>query len=535
VSIQFDEEFDFVVVGSGAGALTGAITAAAQGLRVCLLEKTEFYGGTTAYSGGGVFIPNNPVILRNGVPDSDELGRDYLRQAIAGRSSETLQDAYMRVGPGMVAWLEERGYALFRWSMAFPDYHADYPSGMAMGRTMGPVPVEDVGSLSEVVRRIRQPLSRGQGGHPRPADPDRLIGGQALVARLLSACDLAGVALRLESPLEQLVQDESGAVVGVQYRHRGVARTVAAGRGVLLAAGGFERNEQFRRQYQPVGAAWSVSSPGNTGDAIRAGMRAGAAVDLMDDSWWTPSFVYPDNTTAFCLIERTLPGAIIVDATGERYANESLPYNQFGHAMLEFGRPDDPHTPSYLVFDQTYLDRYPMFGLPARTPVPQAWLDSRVMHRADSIEELGESLGLPTGVLAKTVARTNEFAARGKDEDFDRGEADFDRNLMGIFLHGGGLPMPDGPNPCLQPILQAPFYAAVIYPGDLGTKGGLLCDDRARVLREDGSAINGLYATGNSMASMMGNDYPGPGSTLGPAMVFAHIAALDVAGVCAEQ
>jgi len=253
----FDEEFDVVVVGSGAGALTGALAAATAGPRVALFEKTEFFGGTTAYSGGGIFIPNNPVILRAGVPDTEELGRGYLRRSIAGRTPEPLQDAYLRSGPEMVAWLEEQGYASFRWSSAFPDYHTDFPEGMAMGRTMGQTPVvgDDVAALGDRVRQIRPPLPRGQGGHPRAADPNLLLGGQALLARLLSACDRAGVDLRLETGMDDLVLDGSGAVTGVRVSRRGAARTVRARRGVLLAAGGFERGDEFRRRYQPVGAA----------------------------------------------------------------------------------------------------------------------------------------------------------------------------------------------------------------------------------------------------------------------------------------
>lgn len=524
MSETFDEQFDLVVVGSGAGALTGAITGATSGLRVCVIEKTEFFGGTTAYSGGGVFIPNNPVILREGVPDSDALGREYLRRSIAGRSPEALQDAYISTGPPLIAWLEEHEFALFRWTKGFPDYHTDFAEGMPLGRTMGPVPIDDVSELSDRLRQIRPPLPRGQGGLPRVHNPAFLSGGQALVARLLSACDRAGVDLRLETPMEDLELDGDGAVTGVRVSHRGTPRTIGARRGVLLAAGGFERNEAMRRKYQLVGAGWSVSSPGNTGEVIEAGIRAGAAVDLMDDAWWTPSFVYPDGTTAFVLIERALPGGMIVDASGERYANESLPYNQFGHAMLEFGRPDEPHIPSYFVFDQTYLDRYPLFGVRPGEPIPQGWYDAGVVRRADSIESLGDSLGLPTGVLAKSVARYNAFAETGRDEDFARGESEFDRNLMRVFV-SAGLPEHDGPNPCLAPVAAPPFYAAVIYPGDLGTKGGLVCDEHAQVLKVDGGAIKGLYATGNTMASVMGNDYPGPGSTIGPAMVFAHIAA----------
>lgn len=525
--MSVDEMFDVVVVGSGAGALTGAVTAASQGLSVCVLEKTESFGGTTAYSGGGVFIPNNPVILRAGVPDTEELGRAYLRRSIAGRMPESLQAAYVAAGPTMIGWLEEHGYARFRWSDGFPDYHTDDPNGMAMGRTMTPLPVEDrAGEVGAIADSIRPALVRGQGGLPRVDDPTRLTGGRALLGRLLAGCEALGVELRLDAGMTDLVLSEDGVVVGVSVG----SATIGARRGVLLAAGGFERDATMRQAHQPVGAAWTLGAPGNTGEVIRAGAAAGAALDLLDDAWWTPSFVYPDGSTAFVLIERALPGGVIVDASGERYANESLPYNQFGHAMLEFGKDAPAHIPSYLIVDSRFLARYPFFGLAAGEGIPDEWLEAGVVRSAPTVEELGDALGLPAGALAKTIDRFNEAARTGVDTDFARGDLDFDRGLLDFFVRAGGLPAPEGPNPCLAPVAEGPFFAATIYPGDLGTKGGLVCDDRARVLREDGSVIRGLYATGNTAASMMGNDYPGPGSTLGPAMVFAYLAALD----CAE-
>jgi 3-oxosteroid 1-dehydrogenase len=291
---------------------------------------------------------------------------------------------------------------------------------------------------------------------------------------------------------------------------------------VLLAAGGFERNAGLRQRYQrpPIGTDWTTGSAGNTGDAITAGETAGAALDLMDDAWWGPSIPLTGGPY-FCLAERSLPGCILVNGAGQRFVNESAPYVDAVHAMYDGHGTGTPHIPSWLIFDQRYRNSYVFAGLPPRRPLPRRWYAAGAVFRAPDLGGLAELIGLEPGPLAKTVARFNEFAEAGQDGDFGRGDSAYDRYY--------GDPR-RRPNPNLGPLAQPPFYAVKIVPGDLGTKGGLRTDERARVLRADGTVIPGLYAAGNASASVMGHSYAGAGATIGPAMTFGYIAALDLAG-----
>jgi 3-oxosteroid 1-dehydrogenase len=325
----------------------------------------------------------------------------------------------------------------------------------------------------------------------------------------------------LSAPFVDL-EVEDGRVTGVRVHRDDCLVTVRAKRGVVLAAGGFEHDEGMRREYQrsPIGTAWTVGAVENTGDAIRAGRRLGAGLALMDDAWWGPSVPLPRGPY-FLLAERTLPGCILVNAAGRRFVNEAAPYVDAVHAMYDAHSDDTPHIPSWLVFDQRYRDRYPFAARGPRQPFPDRWYRSGAVVRADTIGKLAAEIGVPEDALAATVKRFNAFAQRGRDDDFRRGDSAYDRYY--------GDPR-NRPNPCLGQLLKAPFYAARIVPGDLGTKGGMTTDTRARVLREDGSPIAGLYAAGNTAATVMGRTYAGPGATLGPAMTFGYVAALDLAG-----
>jgi 3-oxosteroid 1-dehydrogenase len=290
----------------------------------------------------------------------------------------------------------------------------------------------------------------------------------------------------------------------------------------VLAAGGFERNEQMRRRYQrqPIGTQWTTGAVGNTGDAITAGEAAGAALDLMDDAWWGPAIPLSGGPY-FCLAERSLPGCMLVNGAGQRFVNESAPYVDAVLAMYEGHCAGNPHIPSWLITDQRYRNSYVFAGLPPRKPLPRRWYRAGAVHRAPTIAELAGQVGIDPAALAKTVVRFNEFAQAGRDEDFHRGDSAYDRYY--------GDPR-RRPNPCLAPLEAPPFYAIKIVPGDLGTKGGLRTDERARVLRPDGTAIAGLYAAGNTSAAVMGRSYAGAGATIGPAMTFGYLAALDLAG-----
>jgi 3-oxosteroid 1-dehydrogenase len=295
---------------------------------------------------------------------------------------------------------------------------------------------------------------------------------------------------------------------------------IRARRGVLIATGGFERDEQMRRRYQrePTGAQWTTGAPGNTGDGIRAGADLGAATGLMDDAWWGPSIALPGGPY-FCLAERSLPGCVLVNGAGQRFVNESAPYVDAVHAMYDANTPEDPHIPAWLVFDQRYRDRYVFAGLPPRRPLPRRWYAAGSVVRADSLAGLAAAAGVDAEGLVKTVARFNEFAAAGRDEDFGRGDSAYDR------YYGD----PRLANPNLAPLARPPFYAVKIVPGDLGTKGGLRTDEMARVLREDGTVIEGLFAAGNASEAVMGHSYAGAGATIGPAMTFGYIAARTMA------
>jgi 3-oxosteroid 1-dehydrogenase len=293
----------------------------------------------------------------------------------------------------------------------------------------------------------------------------------------------------------------------------------------VLACGGFEHNAAMRQQYQraPIGSDWTVGAKANTGDGILAGERLGGALELMDDAWWGPSIPLTGGPW-FCLAERTLPGGIMVNDRGERFMNEALPYVEAVHRMYggEFGRGDGPgeNIPAWMIIDQRYRNRYVFAGVPPRRPFPGRWYKAGVIVRAADIAELAEKIGVPADSLVKTVDRFNGFAKSGKDADFGRGESGYDRYYGDPTVK---------PNPCLMPIEQGPFYAISMVPGDLGTKGGLRTDVHARVLRADGSVIDGLYAAGNVSSPVMGHTYAGPGATIGPAITFGYLAALHIA------
>jgi 3-oxosteroid 1-dehydrogenase len=348
----------------------------------------------------------------------------------------------------------------------------------------------------------------------------RMLGlGQALAAGLRAGLVQAGVPLWLDTALTGL-EVTDGRVTGVRATRDGEPVLIRARRGVLIAAGGFERNEEMRHQYQrePIETGWTTGAPSNTGDGIRAGLSLGAAVGLMDDAWWGPSIPLSGGPY-FCLSERNLPGCIMVNGAGQRFVNESAPYVDAVHAMYDGHTPENPHIPAWLVFDQRYRDRYVFAGLPPHRPLPRRWYAAGAVVKADDLAGLAAAAGVDGDGLVKTVARFNEFAAAGRDEDFSRGDSAYDR------YYGD----PRLPNPNLAALDRPPYYAVKVVPGDLGTKGGLVTDARARVLRPDGTAIDGLYAAGNASAAVMGRSYAGAGATIGPAMTFGYLAVRDMA------
>ncbi len=547
-----DDEFDVIVVGSGAAGMTAALVAAHHGLRTVVLEKTDRFGGSTARSGGGIWAPGNETLRRAGVKDTPEQARQYLDFVAGDCVPAPRRQALLEHGPAMLAFVRATCPVDFAWVPGYADYYPEAPGGLSGGRSVEPVPL-DGRVLGAELAHLNPPYLPAPKGvvitqadyrwlslgprHPRAVLATarmfgrmarvRLLGqatlsmGQALAAGLRAGLLSRQVPVWLGTPLTDLYL-EDGRVVGVRVTRDGQPVTLRSGRGVILAAGGFERNARMRQRYQrqPIGTEWTTGSAGNTGDAITAGAAAGAALDLMDDAWWGPSIPLSGGPY-FCLAERSLPGCILVNGAGQRFVNESAPYVDAVHAMYDGHSADCPHIPSWLIIDQRYRNRYVFAGLPPRRPLPRRWYRAGAVWRAPTIAGLAEQVDVDPAGLGKTVARFNEFAEAGRDEDFGRGGSAYDR------YYGDPRCLP---NPNLAPLAQAPFYAVKIVPGDLGTKGGLRTDERARVLREDGTPIPGLYAAGNTSAAVMGHSYAGAGATIGPAMTFGYIAALDLAG-----
>ena len=550
------EEFDLVVAGSGAAGMTAALTAAHRGATVVVLEKTGAFGGSTARSGGGIWAPGNAVLRRAGVADTPEEASAYLASVTGDDAPAELRRALLEHGPAMLDLILAVTPLRFAWVPGYADYYPEAPGGRASGRSIEPVPF-DGRLLGPELTRLNKPYLPVPDGvavtqadyrwlalgprHSRAVLAGariagrlarrRLLGqrmlslGQALAAGLRAGLVASRVPVWLDTPMTGLVITD-GRVTGVRVVRGGKPAVIRARRGVLIATGGFERNEQMRRRYQqaPIGADWTTGAAGNTGDGITAGQELGAATGLMDDAWWGPSIALPGGPY-FCLAERSLPGCVLVNGAGQRFVNESAPYVDAVHAMYAGNTAENPHIPAWLVFDQRYRDRYVFAGLPPGRPLPRRWYAAGAVFRAPDLPGLADAIGVDPGALAKTVTRFNEFARAGVDEEFRRGDSAYDRYYGDPRCR---------PNPNLAPLARAPFYAARIVPGDLGTKGGLRTDERARVLREDGSVIAGLYAAGNASAAVMGHSYAGAGATIGPAMTFGYIAALDLTSGSAD-
>jgi 3-oxosteroid 1-dehydrogenase len=539
-------EFDLVVVGSGAAGMTAALTAAHQGLRPVVIEKAGSFGGSTARSGGGIWVPGNQVLRRAGVADTAAAARDYLAH-VAPEVSARRREAFLERGPAMVDLVLAHSPVRLMLVPGYADYYPEAPGGLAAGRSLEPVPLNGRILGSEVANLARPYLPAPAGvvvtqadyrwlslgpRHPRAILASARVAGRALRARLLRQRVLglgqalaaglragliaADVPVWLDTPMTELLVS-GGRVTGVRVGgvHAGDG-PIEATRGVVLASGGFERNEEMRRLYQrePIGTEWTTGAPTNTGDGILAGSGAGGALDLMDDAWWGPAIPLTAGPY-FCLAERSLPGCVLVNSAGQRFVNESAPYVDTVHAMYDSGS-----IPAWLIFDQRYRDRYVFAGLPPRRPLPRRWYAAGAVFRAPTLAELASQINVDAEGLRKTVARFGEFAASGADADFGRGASAYDKYYGDPRVR---------PNPNLAALARPPFYAARIVPGDLGTKGGLVTDERARVLRADGSVIAGLYAAGNVSAAVMGHSYAGAGATIGPAMTFGYIAAMDLA------
>ncbi|MBB3044969.1 3-oxosteroid 1-dehydrogenase [Nocardioides soli] len=549
---ELAESVDVVVVGAGGAGMTAALAAKRRGLDTVLIEKSSYFGGSTARSGGGVWIPGNYALKAAGEDDDLANSKRYLDSIVGDAVSKVRRDTYVDRGAEVMDFIKANTPVRFTWVPQYADYHPEAPGGRPRGRTVEPIPL-DARFLGDELDHLHPPYTKApanlivtQAMYRKISLGLRTIKGPVtmvlvVLRRLLSmllgrkmyamgnaiAIGLrqglvdADVPLFYDHALTDLILD-GGRVVGVVVEHDGQRHEIRARRGVVLGSGGFEHNPELRAKFlpQPTSEDWTTGSAYNTGAGLEAGIAAGAAIDIMDDAWWGPTIPLPGGPW-FCLAERNLPGSIMVNQAGRRYMNEALPYVEAVQAMYEGERTGVAHVPSWMIIDQRYRNRYLFAGLSPRQPFPGRWYKNGTIKKGASLEELAKEIAVPIDALVATVERFNGFARGGVDEDFHRGESAYDKYYSDPTVK---------PNPSLHVIDQAPFYAVKIVPGDLGTKGGLLTDERARVVRPDGSVIPGLYAAGNVSAAVMGYTYAGPGATIGPALVFGYLAVEDIAG-----
>jgi 3-oxosteroid 1-dehydrogenase len=541
---------DVVVVGAGGAGMSAALTAADRGLETLLVEKSPWFGGSTARSGGGVWIPGNYALERAFHDDTLDAAKTYLDTIVGDEVPKQKRDTYLERGPEVMDFLRERTPVRFRWVTDYADYYPEAAGGRPGGRSVEPVPL-DGRVIGEELERLHPPYSKAPANLVVTQADFRWLslglrtlkgpvtGLKVFVRRLLAIAlrrrmygmgnalaiglrkglmDL-GVPVWYDTELTDLLLEDER-VAGVTVLRDGRRHTIRARRGVVLGSGGFEHNLEMRQKYQPspITTEWTTGAPANTGGGILAGIAAGADTDLMDDAWWGPTFVLPRGAW-FCLAERNLPGSIMVNAEGRRFVNEAAPYVDAVHAMYDGEATGIPHVPCWMVLDQRYRNRYLFAGLGPRQPFPGRWYQQGTIVRSDTVDGLAEQIGVPAANLRATLERFNDFARSGVDAEFHRGESTYDKYYSDPTVK---------PNPSLHTIDRPPFYAVRMVPGDLGTKGGLVTDERARVLRPDGSVVPGLYAAGNCSAAVMGRTYPGPGGTIGPALTFGYLAALDL-------
>lgn len=545
MAAQKEETVDVVVVGTGAAGLTAAVVAHERGARsVAVFEKADKVGGTTAWSGGQVWIPNNPHMPDVGVADSREQAITYIMSLSRGMLEQRLVEAYVDAGPEMVRLLEATTPVQFYAVAGMPDYHPEFPGGsVAGGRTLE-CPIYPFRELGEWEHRVtpspyfgnahitmsETPLGKAV---PQPPSAEELARrqqnnergcGQALAGRLLRACLDRGIEPRTEHAATGLIV-ENGTVVGVTLQTPHGELRVRANRGVILASGGFEWDEELRRAFLRGPMTHPVSMETSTGDGLRMAMKAGAMLSNMREAWWIPVAAVPreENVMGRVLVngQRTLPHSIMINRRGNRFTNEAANYNAFGAAfhVEDVSRFDYANLPCWLVFDQNYAEKY---GFRVAAAVGDISVPDWVV-RGDTPDALAAQLGVDAAGFRDTLTRWNANCAQGSDPDFGRGDSAFDCWWGDPYRKGQR-------DATLGPLNRGPYYAVEIHSGTLGTKGGPRVDPQARVLNIDGEAIPGLYAAGNVMGSPFGMTYGGPGGTLGPAMVYGYLAACHAVG-----
>ena len=553
----FDETFDWVIVGSGGGAMTSALMMSKAGHSVVMLEKAQWVGGTTCKSGGTMWIPNNRFMDPG--EDSTQKAITYLDAVVPDGpdfpgTSPARRRAYAVEAPRMIEFLHGAGIAMERGSRFWPDYYDELPGGCKTSRTVQALPF-DKNALGDWAPRLRQ------GFLEMPVKLDdatkvpfakyswkiklmiakigfrivlgKLLGkhwvtaGAALQGRMLQAVLKTPTVIRTESPVSELIV-EDGKVTGVITQKDGKRSRIGARRGVLVNAGGFGQNQAMRDRYMPgTHTDWSNEIESNTGDMHTEMERIGGVLAQMDEMvgfqssrapGWEKAYVIPGMQAV-----TAKPHSILVDRTGVRYLNEGGSYELYCQSMRERDRVA-PAVPSWAIMDSQFMAKYSLADRIGGGAVKPAWREAGWIKEGATIEELAGKIDVDPATLKNTVARWNGFVAAGKDADFHRGERAYDNYLGDPFFA-------DGPNKTMGKIEQGPFYAAEVIPADVGTDGGVVTDENARVLKSDGSPIEGLYACGISTASPWGGVYPGAGASVGPSMTFGWIAARHAAGL----
>lgn len=556
----FDHEVDVLIIGSGAGAMTAALVANMEGCeQVLVVEKGNRYGGTSAMSGGALWIPNSHLARAIEANDSIEEALEHLRTVVGGEVAESKLRAYVERAPEMLRYMMEKtrlNYEL----MADSDYYPELPGGKRDHRVVQPKPMHGrhlkkhfnelheqppqvmvMGLLPMTLTEAHAMMKRSSGwiwigmrvvlrylldipGRLKGMRSRCLTMGNALVGQLRHSMLERNIELWLKSPMTALLE-ENGNVIGAVVEKEGQVMHIHARKGVVIGAGGFEHNKQMREEWlpKPTNSRWSASQTNNTGDGIQAAVAIGAKTDLMEHAWWAPAIPVPGKERPYAIFtERNLPGMVIVNKAGKRFENEAAPYHDGVVSMYRANSPHEPAIPAYVIFDLCFRIKYPFGPVMPGYMLPDFLLPGAVrdvLVKANSLEELAEKLDIDADNLQETIEKNNAYARGSRDPEFHRGDSYYDRFNSDHRAH---------PNPCIAKIGKPPFYALPLQPGDLGTKGGILTDEYARALNENGEVIHGLYVIGNSAASVMGSKDPGSGATLGPAMTFGYVAAKHI-------
>lgn len=557
MTTSWDRSVDLLIAGSGGGGMVAGLAALDCGLEPLIVEKQSLVGGSTGLSGGIVWLPNNPLMRADGIADSHEDGLAYLADVVGdvgAASSPQRREMFLTAGHEMVNFLSRKGVRLIRCA-GWSDYYPNHKGGNSFGRAIEGIPF-DAARLGDWRDKVQPPLAKNYGyvvltnelrsvqyfnrsprafavavrvflrtATARLGRRQILTNGASLIAQmlkvLLDLCD-GPPPLWTDAAMADLVV-EDGRVVGARIVRDSDSLNVEARKGVLLAAGGFGHNAQMRRRYsgdQPNEGRWSIANAGDTGEVLEAAMRLGAKTDLLDEAWWLPSVFIADGGAVAASLGsgRQRPGAIYVDSAGRRFCNESNSYVEVGKAMYA-----NKAVPCWMIFDEGYVRRYVTSVNPLKRnqPLPSALIESGAVKRAPTISGLAREIDLPADELANTIARFNHFAAKGLDPDFGRGQSAYNDCLGDPGYR---------PNAAIGPLDTAPYYATRVLPADVGTCGGVITNEYAQVLDERDRVIEGLYATGNTTATVMGRTYPGAGASIANSMVFGYVAARHAAG-----